>query len=151
MFHGQGLGDDSMQRSASATWTGPLREGKGQMSTQTGVLAETPYSFTTRFETEPGTNPEELVAAALSGCFSMALSGSLGRAGASPESIETEATLTMEKLDQGWTTTRIALETVAKVGGVSEEDFQRLVQETKAACPISRLLDTEITVTAKLA
>src|SRR6202166_3378833 len=107
-----------MQRKASAVWKGGLKEGKGSISAPGGVLNNTPYSFTTRFENAPGTNPEELIAAAHAGCFSMALSAQLGGANLTPESIATTVTLTMDKLDAGWTITAVHLDEVAKVPGV---------------------------------
>src|SRR5580692_12990583 len=101
-----------MQRKASAVWKGGLKDGKGEVSTSSGVLSHTPYSFGTRFENNPGTNPEELIAAAHAACFSMALSAQLGGANLTPESINTSATLTMEKLDSGWTITAVVLDVV---------------------------------------
>jgi lipoyl-dependent peroxiredoxin len=127
-----------MERKASAVWKGGLKDGQGSLTTPSGVLSETRYSFIDRFESGTGTNPEELVAAAHAGCFSMALSAELGNAGMKPESIRTTATLTFEKKEKGFTVTRIHLDTTARVPGAD------------AGCPISRLLNTEITLSARL-
>ena len=108
-----------MKRSASALWQGGLKDGKGMLSTDSGVLAKTPYSFSTRFEGQPGTNPEELIAAAHAGCFSMALSGELGKAGMVPETIRTAANLTMDKLEGGWTVTQIHLDVTVKTDAIA--------------------------------
>lgn len=140
-----------MKRTASAVWQGDLKQGHGTISTQSGVLKETRYSFTTRFENGPGTNPEELIAAAHAGCFSMALSAELGKAGLNPARIATTATLTMDKLDAGWTVTAIHLETNASVPGADAAAFSRVAEAAKAGCPISRLLNAKITLDAKLA
>src|SRR5438046_1594854 len=112
-----------MKRQASAEWRGDLKGGSGTVSTGSGAIANASYSFTTRFENAPGTNPEELVAAAHAGCFSMALSAQLGNAGLKPESIRTNATLTMEKLEAGWTVTEVHLDVDARVPGASHEAF----------------------------
>src|SRR5262252_3512298 len=129
-----------MQRKASAVWKGGLKDGKGAVSSTSGVLSNTPYSFTTRFENTPGTNPEELVAAAHAACFSMAPSAELGNANLTPESIRTTAKLTFEKKPEGFTVTRIHLETTARVPGADAAAFDRAAQAAKAGCPISRLL-----------
>jgi osmotically inducible protein OsmC len=139
-----------MKRSASAAWQGGLKDGKGTVSTESGVLTQTPYSFSTRFEGQRGSNPEELIAAALAGCFSMALSAELGNAGMAPETIRTAATLTMEKLDSGWTVTRIHLDVAVKIPGADRGKFEAAANAAKAGCPISRLLNTSITMDAKL-
>ncbi len=139
-----------MKRHASAVWMGGLRDGKGALSTESGVLKGIPYSFSTRFKDDPGTNPEELVAAAHAGCFSMALSGALGDAGFSPEDIETTATLNFEQTDAGWTTTSINLDVVARVPGATSEAFLKAAEGAKEGCPISRLLKTEVTLNAEL-
>lgn len=139
-----------MKRKASAHWAGGLKDGKGTVSTESGVLSKTQYSFSTRFEDGKGTNPEELIAAAHAGCFSMALSNILGEANLKAESIDTEATLTMEKTDAGFTVTEIHLELKASIPGVDEAKFQECAEKAKAGCPISRLLNTKITLTAKL-
>lgn len=139
-----------MIRKASAVWNGSLKQGKGTVSTESGVLSKSPYSFATRFESSPGTNPEELIAAAHAGCFSMALSAQLGNANITPESIETTATLTMEKLDAGFTVTKIHLDVAARIPGGDKAAFEKAAQEAKAGCPISRLLKAEITMTTRL-
>jgi osmotically inducible protein OsmC len=139
-----------MIRKASAVWQGGLKEGKGSISTESGVLSKTPYSFGTRFENIKGTNPEELIAAAHAGCFSMALSAQLGNANMTPQSIETSADLTMEKLDIGWTVTAIHLAVSAKILGADKAAFEKAAQNAKEGCPISRLLNAKITMTAQL-
>ena len=140
-----------MKRKASAEWQGGLKEGKGNISTESGVLARTQYSFGTRFESGVGTNPEELIAAAHAACFSMAFSGKLAGAGFVPQQIVTTATVTFENRDQAWTVTESHLEVSATVPGADPETFAKLAQEAKAGCPISRLLNTTITMDAKLA
>jgi lipoyl-dependent peroxiredoxin len=139
-----------MQRKASAVWKGGLKDGKGTVSSHSGVLSNTPYSFTTRFENSPGTNPEELIAAAHAACFSMALSAQLGNANLTPESISTGATLTMEKLDAGWTITAIQLDVTAKVPNASEAAFKTAADNAKAGCPVSKVLNAKITMNANL-
>lgn len=139
-----------MVRKASAVWKGSLKEGKGTISSDSGVLSNTPYSFSTRFENAKGTNPEELIAAAHAGCFTMALSAQLGNAGITPESLETTASLTMDKLDAGWTVTKIHLDVAARIPGVDKAAFDKAAAEAKTGCPISRLLKAEITMTARL-
>ena len=139
-----------MIRKASAVWNGTLKDGKGTVTTESGVLAQTPYSFRSRFETGTGTNPEELIAAAHAGCFTMALSAQLSAAGLVPESLATSAALTLEKLDAGWTVTKIHLEVNARVPGTNNETFQKVAADAKANCPISRLLKAEITLKATL-
>jgi osmotically inducible protein OsmC len=140
----------SINRKASAEWHGSLKEGKGTVSTHSGVLKNAQYSFGTRFENGAGTNPEELIAAAHAGCFSMAFSAQLGNAGMTPESIETTASLTMEKLEAGFTITAIHLNTTAKIPGADKAKFETAANNAKAGCPISRLLNTKITMDAKL-
>jgi osmotically inducible protein OsmC len=139
-----------MKRKSSAVWKGGLKDGKGTVSTPSGVLTNTPYNFSMRFEDAPGTNPEELIAAAHAACFSMALSGQLGAAGMTAESIETTAILTMEKLEAGWTTTAIHLDVSAKIPGADRGKFETAAANAKTGCPISRLLNTKITMEAKL-
>jgi osmotically inducible protein OsmC len=139
-----------MERTASAVWSGGLKDGKGSISTQGGVLANTPYSFTTRFENGKGTNPEELIAAAHAGCFTMALSAQLGTMNFTPQTLRTNATLTFEKLDVGWTISKIHLDVAGRVPGISAEAFQSAAQSAKTNCPVSRLLKAEITMTANL-
>ncbi len=140
-----------MKRKASAVWQGGLKDGKGTISTDSGVLAETQYSFSTRFEDGIGTNPEELIAAAHAGCFSMALSGQLGNAGMTAESINTTATVTLEKTDAGFTITKVHLDVTARIPGAEQAAFETAANNAKAGCPISRLLKAEITMDAKLA
>jgi len=139
-----------MVRKASAVWNGSLKEGKGTISTESKVLSNARYSFSTRFENGIGTNPEELIAAAHAGCFTMALSGQLTNAGITPESIETTAAVTLEKLEAGFTVTKIHLDVTAKIPGADAAAFEKAAQNAKAGCPISRLLKAEITMTAKL-
>lgn len=139
-----------MKRKASARWQGDLKTGKGAISTDSGVLADTPYSFTTRFEGAKGTNPEELIAAAHAGCFTMALSGELGKANLVAETMSTTATVSLDRLDAGWTITESHLEVTAKIPGASDEAFQAAAKAAEAGCPISRLLQTKITMVAKL-
>ena len=139
-----------MIRKASAVWKGSLKEGKGTISTESGVLSTTPYSFATRFENARGTNPEELIAAAHAGCFTMALSVELGNAGITAESLETTAAVTLEKVDPGFTVTKIHLDLTARIPGVDKAAFEKAAEEAKAGCPISRLLKAEITMSARL-
>lgn len=139
-----------MIRKASAIWNGSLKEGKGTISTESGVLSKTPYSFATRFENARGTNPEELIAAAHAGCFTMALSAELGKAGITPESLETSAAVTLEKLEAGFTVTKIHLEVDARIPNADHAAFDKAAQAAKAGCPISRLLKAEITMSARL-
>ncbi|HEV8116898.1 MAG TPA: OsmC family protein, partial [Thermoanaerobaculia bacterium] len=137
-----------MKRKASAQWQGDLKGGKGTISSDSGVLSDTRYSFTTRFENEKGTNPEELIAAAHAGCFSMALSAELGKASLTPESIRTTATVSLDKLDTGWTVTESHLDVTAKVPGASQEAFLTAALAAETGCPISRLLKAKITLDA---
>jgi len=139
-----------MKRNASAEWRGGLKDGKGTISTNSGVLADTQYSFSTRFEEGVGTNPEELIAAAHAGCFSMALSGQLGNANLTAESIRTTASVKLEKTDAGFTVTEVHLQVVARVPGASQEAFETAANNAKAGCPISRLLNAKITMEARL-
>jgi lipoyl-dependent peroxiredoxin len=139
-----------MIRKASAIWNGSLKDGKGTITTDSGVLSKTPYSFATRFESARGTNPEELIAAAHAGCFTMALSAELGKAGITPESLETSAAVTLEKLDVGFTVTKIHLDVAARIPNADQTAFEKAAQAAKAGCPISRLLKAEITMTARL-
>ena len=139
-----------MKRKASAQWNGTLKEGKGTISTASGVLKDTQYSFSTRFEEGAGTNPEELIAGAHAGCFSMALSAQLTNAGTPPESVKTEATVTLEKTDAGFTVTGVHLDVTARVPGATQESFDTAANNAKTGCPISRLLNATITMSAKL-
>jgi len=140
-----------MKRKATAAWMGGLKDGKGIISTASGVLKETQYSFGTRFENGIGTNPEELIGAAHAGCFSMAFSAQLGNAGLTPERIDTQATVTFEKTDAGFTITNIHLDVTAKVPGATQQAFETAADAAKAGCPISRALaSVPITMTATL-
>ena len=139
-----------MQRKASAVWKGGLKDGKGAVSSASGVLNNTPYSFTTRFENTPGTNPEELIAAAHAACFSMALSAQLSSANLTPESINTSATLTMEKLDSGWTITAVHLDVVARVPKADKAAFDTAAANAKSGCPVSKVLNADISMNATL-
>ena len=139
-----------MVRKASAVWNGTLKEGKGTISTESGVLSNSQYSFSTRFENGKGTNPEELIAAAHAGCYSMALSAQLGNAGITPQSLETTASVTLEKLDSGFTVTKVHLDLTARIPGVDKAAFDKAAADAKAGCPISKLLKAEITLTTTL-
>jgi osmotically inducible protein OsmC len=138
-----------MKRKASAIWRGGLKDGKGSISTDSGVLKETQYSFSTRFENGVGTNPEELIAAAHAGCFSMAFSAELGKAGLTPEFIQTTATVTLDKTDAGFTVTESHLDMTAKIPGADKEKITGIANAAKAGCPISRLLNAKVTLDAK--
>ena len=139
-----------MKRSASAVWKGGLKDGKGTISTDSGVLSDAQYSFTTRFEQGKGTNPEELIAAAHAGCFSMALSNELGNAGLTPESIRTTATVTLEKTAAGFAIPAVHLTLEAKVPGADRATFAQLADTAKSGCPVSKLLKADITLDATL-
>lgn len=139
-----------MQRKASAVWQGGLKDGNGTLSADSGVLAQTPYSFHTRFENTPGTNPEELLAAAHAGCFTMALSGQLGNAGMTAERLETAATVTLEKVGDGFVITRSHLDLVARVPGADRAKFDAAVKAAETGCPVSKLFKAEISVSARL-
>jgi osmotically inducible protein OsmC len=140
-----------MERNATAVWRGSLKEGKGIVSAASGVLANVPYTFAQRFENAPGTNPEELIASAHASCFSMALSAELGKAGLTPDSVETRATVTLEPKDGKQTISKIHLDTTAKVPSATNEAFQKAAEDAKAGCPISRLFKADISLTARLA
>ncbi len=139
-----------MKRKASAVWQGGLKDGKGTISTDSGVLANTQYSFSTRCEDGAGTNPEELIAAAHAGCFSMALSGQLGAAGLTAESINTTASVSLEKTDAGFAITKVHLEVTARVPGADQAAFEKATNNAKTGCPVSKVLNAEITMEAKL-
>lgn len=139
-----------MERKAGAVWKGGLKDGKGTVTTASGVLTSTPYSFSTRFENEKGTNPEELIAAAHAGCFSMALSAQLGNANLKAESISTEAKVTLEKVEGGFGITKIHLDVKGKVPGADAAAFQKAAEAAKAGCPVSKVLRPDITMNAKL-
>jgi lipoyl-dependent peroxiredoxin len=139
-----------MKRNASAIWKGGLKDGNGTISTESGVLSDAQYSFTTRFEHGKGTNPEELIAAAHAGCFSMALSNELGNAGLTPESIGTTATVTLEKTDAGFAIPAVHLTLQAKVPGADQATFAQLADRAKTGCPVSKLFKADITLEATL-
>jgi len=138
-----------MKRKASALWQGDLKSGKGKISTDSGVLKDTQYSFSTRFENGTGTNPEELIAAAHAGCFAMALSSELGKAGLKPESIAATATVTLEMLPTGPTVTESHLDVTVKVPGADKNKVIEVANAAKLGCPISRLLTAKVTMDAK--
>ena len=139
-----------MDRNAKAQWKGDLRSGQGTLSSDSGVLSNTPYSFKDRFEQGTGTNPEELLAAAHAGCFSMALSLMLQNEGLKADSIDTTCTVTLDKEGEGFAIKKSALKLTARIPGASEDVFNRAAQNAKENCPVSKLFDTEITLDAKL-
>src|ERR1700752_1943172 len=140
-----------MQRKASARWQGTAKEGAGTISTQSGTLKDTPYSFVARFGDGKGTNPEDLIAAAHAGCFTMALSFMLNNEGFTADAIDTEATLTMDQVNGSWTVTAIHLTTRARIPKIESAKFGEIASNAKANCPISRLLNATITLDAALA
>jgi osmotically inducible protein OsmC len=137
-------------RNATAVWSGAGKDGRGALTTQSGTLKDTPYSFNTRFGDGKGTNPEELIAAAHAGCFSMALAFRLAGAGHPPEKLETKADLSIVQDDGGWRISAVTLNLKAKVPGLAREEFQKLAAEAKATCPVSKVLNAEITLKAEL-
>lgn len=139
-----------MQRTATAHWLGGLKDGKGTISSQSGVLNNTQYSFSTRFESGIGTNPEELIAAAHAGCFTMALSAELGKLGMTPESLDTKATLTLDFIDGKPTITTSQLEVTAKIPGADREKFNEAVHNAEVGCPVSRVLNAKVSAAATL-
>ena len=139
-----------MKRSASAMWNGDLKSGRGTISTDSGVLSNSQYSFSTRFENGVGTNPEELIAAAHAGCFSMALSAQLAEAGLVAQSIATKATVTLEKAGGGFAITAVHLDLTARIPGASQQAFEKAAENAKAGCPVSRVLNATITLDKKL-
>jgi osmotically inducible protein OsmC len=139
-----------MKRKASAVWNGSLRDGKGTISSDSGVLSDTQYSFATRFAEDKGTNPEELIAAAHAGCFSMALANELGKSGLTPDSIKTSAVVTLEQTASGFAITAVHLDVAAKVPGASRETFETVATTAKNGCPVSKVLKADITMDAKL-
>jgi lipoyl-dependent peroxiredoxin len=139
-----------MKRKGSAVWRGGLKDGKGTVSTDSGVLSNTQYSFSTRFEDGKGTNPEELIAAAHAGCFSMALSAQLGNAGMTAEQIQTTATVSLDKTDGGFSITAVHLDVTAKIPGADKQAFETAANNAKSGCPVSRVLSATITMDAKL-
>ena len=140
-----------MKRSASAVWSGGLKDGKGTVSTESGVMNSVPYNFSKRFENEKGTNPEELIAAAHAACFSMALSMILGQAGMTAENIATKATVSLDQTEGGFTITSSHLQTTVKIPNADKAAFQKAVDAAKSGCPVSKLLNATITMDAKLA
>ncbi|MEI2414999.1 OsmC family protein [Orrella sp. JC864] len=139
-----------MKKTASAVWQGDLKTGQGTISTESGALKEQPYGFNTRFEDQPGTNPEELIGAAHAGCFSMALSNILGQKNAKAERIDTRAEVTLEKAEGGFAITAVHLVLSAKVPGLSQADFEAAANEAKTGCPVSKVLNARITLEATL-
>jgi osmotically inducible protein OsmC len=139
-----------MIRKATAIWRGTGRDGSGTLTSDSGVLSNTPYSFKTRFENEKGTNPEDLIAAAHAGCFTMALAFQLQGAGVTPEELHTEAAVTLEKEGAGFKISRSALTLRAKIPGASEQQFLQMAHEAEKNCPVSKVLNAEITLDAKL-
>mgnify|MGYP003365903071 FL=1 len=140
----------TIKKSANSKWSGDIKTGKGSISTQSGALNNQPYGFNTRFEDKPGSNPEELVAAAHSACFSMALSLALGEAGFTADNIDTKAVVSLDEVDDGFAVTHIALEVNAKIADIANEQFQALCDQTKKGCPISKLMNAEISLKAEL-
>lgn len=139
-----------MQRKASAVWQGGLKDGRGALSAESGIFAQTPYSFSQRFESAPGTNPEELLAAAHAGCFTMALSAQLGNRGMTAERLETTCTITLEKVGEGFAITKSHLDLVARVPGADRAKFDEAVRAAETGCPVSKLFKAEISVSARL-
>lgn len=139
-----------LERKGSAVWMGDLKDGKGRVTTESESLSSAPYSFTTRFGQERGTNPEELVAAAHAACFSMAFSGQLQTAGFHANRVDTSAVATLEKVEDAWSITELHLDVVADVPGIETERFTEIANEAKKNCPISRLLNAKITLSASL-
>jgi osmotically inducible protein OsmC len=139
-----------MKRKGSAVWRGGLKDGKGVVSTDSGVLSNTQYSFSTRFEDGKGTNPEELIAAAHAGCFSMALSAQLGNAGITPEQIQTTATVSLDKTDGGFAITAIHLDVFAKIPGGDKQVFDTAANSAKTGCPVSKVLNATISMDTRL-
>jgi osmotically inducible protein OsmC len=139
-----------MKRKASAVWQGGLKDGKGTVSAESGVLKDSQYSFSTRFENGRGTNPEELIGAAHAGCFAMALSMQLGEANLAPERIDTTATVTLEQEGGGFSVTAVHLDVQAKVPGADRDEFQQAAEAAKSGCPISKLLKADISMNSEL-
>ena len=140
----------TIKRNGSAVWSGGLKDGKGAVSTGSGVLKDSQYGFNTRFEDGQGTNPEELIGAAHAGCFTMALSGQLGQAGLTAQELRTTATVSMDKVEGGFSITAVHLDLVAKIPGASQEAFDKAANTAKENCPVSKLLNAEITMTSRL-
>jgi osmotically inducible protein OsmC len=140
----------TIKRSGSAVWSGGLKDGKGSVSTQSGVLDKNQYGFNTRFENGPGTNPEELIAAAHASCFTMAVSGTLGEAGMTAQEMNTTATVSLEKVEGGFAITAVHLNLVAKIPGANKEAFEAAAMKAKQNCPVSKVLNANITLDARL-
>ncbi|MEW5424454.1 OsmC family protein [Amorphus sp. 3PC139-8] len=140
----------TIKRTASAAWSGGLKDGRGKISTQSGVLKDQVYGFNTRFEGEPGTNPEELLGAAHAGCFTMALSLALGEAGLTAESLETKATVSLDQVDGGFAITAIHLALTGRVPGTDADTFQTLATKAKENCPLSKVVNAQISLEATL-
>ncbi len=140
----------TIHKQGSAHWEGDIKKGKGTVSTESGALNQQPYGFNTRFEDKPGTNPEELLGGAHAACFSMALSLMLGNAGFTPESIDTTATVALDKVGEGFKITQVALKSKVKLPGIDEAKFDEIIQQAKQGCPVSQLFDTEITLEYQL-
>ena len=139
-----------MKRSATAIWTGSIKDGMGSITTQSGVLSDAHYGFNTRFENEPGTNPEELIAAAHAGCFNMAFAAQLNETSMVAQSISTTATVTLDKVDDGFAITTVHLDLVARISGANQTAFDVAANRAKTRCPVSRLLNTKVTLNARL-
>lgn len=139
-----------MNKTASAHWVGNLKQGKGTISTESGALKDNPYGFNTRFENQPGTNPEELIGAAHAGCFSMAFAMLLGEENFTPDSIDTQATVTLEKQSDGFAVTAVHLKMQARIPGIEQSKFDEIAGKAKSGCPISKLLNAKITLDATL-
>ncbi len=139
-----------MNKTASAHWAGNLKQGKGTISTESGALKDNPYGFNTRFENQPGTNPEELIGAAHAGCFSMAFAMLLGEENFTPDSIDTQATVTLEKQSDGFAVTAVHLKMQARIPGIEQSKFDEIAGKAKSGCPISKLLNAKITLDATL-
>ncbi|MBN3137387.1 OsmC family protein [Pectobacterium punjabense] len=140
----------TIHKKGQAHWEGDIKQGKGSVSTESGALRQQPYGFNTRFEGKPGTNPEELIGAAHAACFSMALSLMLGEEGHKPESIDTTADVSLDKVDGGFAITNIALHSTVKLPGIDEAAFDKIIQKAKAGCPVSKVLKAEITLDYQL-
>lgn len=140
----------TIHKKGQAHWEGDIKHGKGYISSESGALKDQPYGFNTRFEGKPGTNPEELLGAAHSACFSMALSLMLGEAGHVPESIDTVADVSLDKVDGGFAITKIALDSTVKLPGIDKDKFDEIIKAAKDGCPVSKVLNAEITLTYKL-
>ncbi|MEQ9885932.1 OsmC family protein [Pectobacterium zantedeschiae] len=140
----------TIHKKGQAHWEGDIKQGKGTVSTESGALQQQPYGFNTRFEDKPGTNPEELIGAAHAACFSMALSLMLGEEGHKPESIDTTADVSLDKVDGGFAITKIALHSTVTLPGIDEATFDKIIQKAKAGCPVSKVLKAEITLDYQL-